>query len=128
MSFIKAKQYDYDSYMYYKIASCNNRQNAFEWFAKTVSVGLNNVKNIRLDDLKSFHDGTITVTHEKITDVDAFVAEYSNLPFEKISVVFCYNSVDLVLKVNLDDFVISIACPKGQETVVHLIAKELNLA
>lgn len=127
MAYITTKRYSVVSYLQYNIEECNNRESTFRWFAETIINKIDNILHIELSDLESYHDGSQTEQFTSISDVESFVAKGLSQPFRKISVSFYYQSIHMVLKINLSDYIISLGCSKEDEHVAQSLAETLKL-
>ena len=108
---IKKEENAYYLYLFYDV-NCKTKDDAIKKFVSYTKNSSITVHSIRIDDGKSYHDGTCTQEYMKITDEDAFIRKCCESPLESISFSGEYNRRPFALRISLETLQIRLSCVK----------------
>ena len=111
----------------YKINKIYDRKSAIIWILTMWELMPLDQKKLRIDDGKSYHDGTISNAFVELPDIHKFVEEYLNSQIYCISIFAYYERKLISLQVHLDLQKVYLEGQIGSELVLETLEQVLGL-
>lgn len=112
----------------YKLEAIIDRESALLWAVIASKVLPFEEKQIRVEDGRSYHDGTISTVFGKIEDVASFLNEYLESPVYLVVISGMYKGAYITVQVHLNLQLMSIGCEQDELPLLEELERLLCLA
>lgn len=111
----------------YKIESVTNDEQALEWIGRVILMKEFEIINIRMEDFRSYHDGTESKDIDMIESVESFVREFLHSGYIAVMVDASIDDKSISITVNMDKYFIMLMVDAEDKEYLEKLEQLLKL-